>query len=74
MPLSDQQLDQILTACAPLAPDRRQGFIEQVIAALQTVPVIGDGVLHRVIVEAQRQHFDPPRFATTLSAPRQGRR
>jgi hypothetical protein len=34
------------------------------------VPEIGDGVLHRVIVEAQRQHFDPPRFAGTLSKPR----
>jgi hypothetical protein len=28
------------------------------------------GNLHRVIVEAQREHFDPPRFADALSAPR----
>jgi hypothetical protein len=53
-----------------LAPE---AFIHQVAETLQSVPVIGPGVLHRVIADAQRQHFEPPRFATALSAPRWSR-
>jgi len=63
----------VLRAAAPLAPERRQPFIADVIAALQGVPVVGPGAVHRAIVAAQHQHFDPPRFATNLSAPHAGR-
>ncbi|MFL5038099.1 MAG: hypothetical protein ACJ8EC_24165 [Microvirga sp.] len=63
----------VLRAAAPLAPERRQPFIADVIAALQGVPEIGPGAVHRAIVAAQHQHFDPPRFATNLSAPHAGR-
>ena len=59
----------VLRAAAPLAPERRQPFIADVIAALQGVP----GAVHRAIIAAQHQHFDPPRFATNLSAPHAGR-
>ena len=27
------------------------------------LPMIGDGALHRVIMQVQRQHFDPPDLA-----------
>jgi hypothetical protein len=70
--LTSEQLDAVQRAAQPLSPDRRQAFIAQVTAALQDVPVIGPGNLHRAIVAAQREHFDPPRHATTLSAPRAG--
>jgi len=36
---------------------------------LQYVPVIGPGVLHRAIVDAQRQHFDPPAARPTKGWP-----
>ena len=71
--LTDEQLDVVLATAAPLAPDRRQAFIDQVTIALQDVPVIGSGNLRRAIAEAQREYFDPPHFATALSAPRPGR-
>jgi len=71
--LTGEQLDAVLRAAGPLAPDRRQAFIDQVTTALQNVSEIGPGILHRVIVAAQHEHFDPPRFATILSAPRVGR-
>jgi hypothetical protein len=71
--LTNEQLDAVLRAAAPLAPDRRQAFIAQVTTALQSVPVVGPGNLHRVIAETQREHFDPPRFADALSTPRWSR-
>ena len=60
MPLTDEHLAAIRYAAAPLAPDRRQAFVAQVTAALELVPELGPGVLHRVIAAAQRSHFDPP--------------
>jgi hypothetical protein len=71
--LTSEQLDAVQRAAAPLAPDRRQAFIDQVTAALQGMPEIGPGNLHRVIADAQREHFDPPRFADGLSTPRWSR-
>jgi hypothetical protein len=70
---SEDHLAAVLRAADPLAPDRRQPFIADVIAALQGVAVIGPGTVHRAIVAAQHQHFDPPRFATNLSAAHPGR-
>jgi hypothetical protein len=71
--LTSDQLDAVQRAAAPLARERRQAFIDQVTTALQDVPVIGPGNLHRAIAEVQRQHFDPPRFSDSLAAPRFGR-
>jgi hypothetical protein len=68
--LTSEQIDSVLRAAAPLAADRRQAFVDDVTTALQTVPVLGPGVIHRVIVDAQRAHFEPPKFADMLSAPR----
>ena len=58
--LSDDELAAIMTACAPLAPDRRNDFLQAVANTLATCPMIGPGSVHRAIVTAQRQHFDPP--------------
>ena len=60
MPLTDEHLAAIRYAAAPLAPDRRQAFVDQVTAALELVTQLGPGVLHRVIAAAQRSLFDPP--------------
>jgi hypothetical protein len=35
--------------------------------------VIGPGVLHRAIVAAQRQHFDPPNYLGGSGTPRWSR-
>jgi hypothetical protein len=58
--LADEELSAIMTACQPLAPDRRGAFLEDVARTLATCPVIGPGTVYRVITVAQRAHFDPP--------------
>ena len=58
--LTDDELTAIMTACEPLAPDRRNDFLQAVADTLASAPVIGPGAVHRAIVTAQRQHFDPP--------------
>ena len=57
--LTDDQLDAIMRAARPLAPDARGPFLEMVAAALHGRD-IGDGALYLIIRDAQRQHFDPP--------------
>jgi hypothetical protein len=57
--LSDDQLDAVMRAAAPLAPADRGRFLEAVAARLRG-RVIGDGVVYLAIKEAQRAHFDPP--------------
>jgi hypothetical protein len=58
--LSDQQLDCVLAAAHPLPPDRRSAFLADVARTLASERLIGDGLLHRVIMHVQRQYFDPP--------------
>ena len=63
--LADEELSAIMTACQPLAPDRRGAFLEDVARTLATCPVIGPGIVHRAVREAQRAHFDPPQLQHT---------
>jgi hypothetical protein len=58
--LSDQQMMAILAAAAPLAAHDRNPFLLEVAQLLQTLPEVGDGALHRIIMDVQRRHFDPP--------------
>ena len=58
--LTDMQLDAVLAAAHPLPPDRRSAFLAEVARTLASERVIGDGLLHRVIMHVQRQCFDPP--------------
>ena len=60
--LSDSQLEQILRAAAPLAPNDRSAFLADVAAALRD-QVLGDGAVFRVIREIQERYFRPPEFA-----------
>ena len=70
--LSDDELAAIMTACQPLRPASRDGFVPAVAAALQGREV-GPGTVHRAIVEAQRQHFDPPNFNGNAATGKWGR-
>ena len=57
--LSDSQLEQILRAAAPLAPNDRSAFLADVAAALRD-QALGDGTVFRVIREIQERYFRPP--------------
>jgi hypothetical protein len=59
IPLSDAELDAVYSACRPLAPDRRAGFLQALAAELQGRE-IGPGSVHRAIVVVQRAYFDAP--------------
>jgi len=69
--LTAEHRDAVLYAAQALTADRRRAFVDDVTTTLQTLPEIGPGNLHRVIVDAQRAHFDPPQgLSLTNSAPR----
>ena len=74
MLLSSEQRDAVLRAAQPLAPASRKPFIADVTAALEREPVLGPGVVHRVIAALQRVHFDPPDIGLRgIPRPRWGR-
>ena len=56
--LSDDEMTAVCAACAPIAPDRRGGFLQALAAELRDKP-IGPGSVHRAIVVVQRAYFDP---------------
>jgi hypothetical protein len=58
--LSDEQMSAVLAASHPLPADRRNDFLADCARELARLPVVGDGVLHRIIMQVQRRHFDPP--------------
>ena len=57
----------IMCAAQPLAPNVRGSFLEAIAQALRAQPMLGDGVVHRVIAATQREFFDPP-WSTEMSA------
>jgi hypothetical protein len=61
--LTDAQMMAILAAAAPLAARDRNPFLLEVAQLLQALPEVGDGALHRVIMQVQRRHFDPPELS-----------
>ena len=54
--LSDSQLEQILRAAAPLAPNDRSAFLADVAEALRG-QALGDGGVFRIIREIQGRYF-----------------
>ena len=58
--LSEQQMSAVLTASYPLPAIRRSDFLVDIARELSGLPVLGDGVLHRVIMTTQRKYFAPP--------------
>jgi hypothetical protein len=61
--LSDEQMTAIWAAARPLPPDARGAFLEDVAREISRHHILGNGLLHRVIMVVQRRHFDPPDFA-----------
>jgi hypothetical protein len=58
--LTDAQLDAVLAAARPLRVADRDAFLQDVAAALQGRPELGDGDVYRAIADVQRRHHDPP--------------
>jgi hypothetical protein len=58
--LSDRELDIVLAAARPLEVSHRDEFLPDVAEALSRLPHLGDGIVHRVVAEVQRRHWDPP--------------
>jgi hypothetical protein len=58
--LTDSQMTAVLAASHPLPPDTRSAFLESCARELARLPAIGDGVVHRVVMEMQRIYFVPP--------------
>jgi hypothetical protein len=50
----------VWAAAHPLPPDRRAAFLEAVAVELAQAPIVGDGLLHRIILQVQRRYFDAP--------------
>ena len=73
--LTRQQLNSVLRAAAPLERNRRQHFVDEVTATLAALPgEIGPGRLaSRRWSTLQRRHFNAPRFADAMNAPRWSR-
>jgi hypothetical protein len=71
--LSDDQMNAILGASTPLAPNVREAFLHDVVAALSRMPELGDGSLHRTLMVLQRKYFSPP-LGTEAEDDRGGRR
>ena len=58
--LSANEMAMIERAAAPLDRDRQDAFVTAVLAALESCPELGPGVVHRAIRATQRQYWDPP--------------
>jgi hypothetical protein len=54
----------IWAAAVPLSTDARGAFLEEVATEISRHPILGDGLLHRVIMQVQRKYFDPPQFVS----------
>lgn len=66
--LSDEQMSAIWAAAMPLDVKVRGAFLEDVAKEISRHPILGDGLLHRLIMVIQRKHFDPPDFAVDNGA------
>jgi len=62
--LSDEQMSALLAASHPLPPNSRSAFLEHCARELARLPIVGDGVLHRIVMQVQREYFDPPDLST----------
>jgi hypothetical protein len=58
--LTDEELSAVMSAAKPIAPERRDAFLQQVASTLQCCGELGPGVVYRAIAQVQREHFDPP--------------
>jgi hypothetical protein len=64
-PLTDAELDAIMSAAWPLSPSQRAAFEQQVTTELQRLPsdTRGPGTLHRTIATVQRAFLKSGKIA-----------
>jgi hypothetical protein len=62
MPLHPEEQALVIALAQPIAPPRREAFVQAVEQRLGASPVIGPGAAHRIAREVQRDYFDPPDF------------
>jgi hypothetical protein len=73
--LSADQLAAIHRAASPLDRSVQDDFIQAVATTLErSCPVLGDGVVHRVLAETQRRYFAPPARTNDTRAGHYGKR
>jgi hypothetical protein len=58
--LSDDQMDAVMRAAAPLHPADRSAFLERMAERLRGIEVLGDGLVARIAREVQREFFRAP--------------
>lgn len=58
--LTREQQQIINTAARPLSSDERSKFMSNVMQRLNGFPVLGPGLVHRVVAQAQRETFSHP--------------
>jgi hypothetical protein len=71
--LNDNELDTVMAAARPLAPDLRDPFLHAVAHALAGRDVVSPGTVHQVCRELQREFFDPPDFNGNAGGGKYGR-
>jgi hypothetical protein len=59
--LSDDELQIVMSAAAPIRPHARDAFLRDVAAELAKFEEIGPGIIGRVAAKIQRQHLNGPR-------------
>ena len=70
--LSDSQMDAVMRAAQPLAPNVRGAFLEAMAQVLAAQPELGDGSVGRAIAATQRAFFDPPHLEHRASRGKYG--
>jgi hypothetical protein len=71
MQLSAAELDLLHRLALPIAPARRPEFLAAVAAALELeTSGSGEGAVHRVARQLQRQFWEPPALSSDAQAPR----
>jgi hypothetical protein len=60
--LTDDAMQAVLDASAPLPRGQRGEFLEAMAAELTAHPVASPGELRRVIIEMQRRYWSPPQL------------
>jgi hypothetical protein len=58
--LSESEIAAVMRAAQPLPTNVRDAFLRDVARAIVELPVRGPGIVHRLIREVQRKHFDAP--------------
>ena len=54
--LTDHDFDRLMQSAEPLAAPDREAFLKDIAAELSRYEVVGPGLLHRIIMEAQQRY------------------